>query len=577
MAVLGEELIVKIGADTTELRAGVEQVKQETKRLGDESARTSKQVNSGFKEMRSSVLFLRSNILLLTASIAAISAPVLKADDSLKNLAGTAKLFGADGKSLVNLAKQQGNAFGVSYSTAAKAMQSAIIQQKSLNAAIADMKLAESLSQMGLGGKEEIAGALGGFAKAFGTTEQAAADLGVQAAKLGGDFLATMNAATQMKPQIDAAKMSVTSFMEAMASLQSAGNSPEQALTLISTLMDGVRNKSEGVAELFNSLGIALGPLTLAGGNLNSVLSLLVTNLQNFPQATAAALGGSQAFADMLAGMAASGQSFGQNAGAIQAGMGQIAAATAASASSMKSLEQSAAILANFVTDKLEPALDSVAQLIGYIASKFLEISNFKWPDIPGPGSSNSDKSSFQYQQMLGEMEMKAMGGPIHGIGVGDTVPAMLTPGEFVIKKEIAEKMQPFLSRLNAGGIDPSALWNTSLAGTRVGGDWLLNLLGIDQKIGLRGEIVSALTPGISDRQRELSAIASAMRREVVGFANGGPVGPPTQSHSTTIEGGVNINVTGSQFSQAMLRRQLVPMVEREISKRRSRYRRSAR
>lgn len=572
MAVLGEELIVKIGADTTELRAGVEQVKQQTKSLGDQATKTSKQVNTGFKEMRSSVLFLRSNILLLTASIAAISAPVLKADDSLKNLAGTAKLFGADGKSLVNLAKQQGNAFGVSYGTAAKTIQSAIVQQKSLNTAIADMKLAESLSQMGLGGKEEIAGALGGFAKAFGTTEQAAADLGVQAAKLGGDFLATMNAATQMKPQIDAAKMSVTSFMEAMASLQSAGNSPEQALTLISTLMDGVRNKSEGVAELFNSLGIALGPLTLAGGNLNSVLSLLVTNLQNFPQATAAALGGSQAFADMLAGMAASGQSFGQNAGAIQAGMGQIAEATAASASSMKSLEESAAVVANFVTDKLAPAFDLVAGKISWIKD---QLDNLEVPSIFSAISSG--KKILDLASQVDSMDGYAMGGKVGGIGVGDTVPAMLTPGEFVIKKEIAEKMQPFLSRLNAGGIDPSALWNTSLAGTRVGGDWLLSLLGIDRKIGLRGEIVSALTPGISDKQRELSAIASAMRREVVGFSGGGPVGNPTPSHSTTIEGGVNINVTGSQFSQAMIRRQLVPMVEREISNRRSRYRRSAR
>lgn len=572
MAVLGEELIVKIGADITELKAGVEQVKQQTKSLGDQATKTSKQVNTGFKEMRSSVLFLRSNILLLTASIAAISAPVLKADDSLKNLAGTAKLFGADGKSLVNLAKQQGNAFGVSYGTAAKTIQSAIVQQKSLNTAIADMKLAESLSQMGLGGKEEIAGALGGFAKAFGTTEQAAADLGVQAAKLGGDFLATMNAATQMKPQIDAAKMSVTTFMEAMASLQSAGNSPEQALTLISTLMDGVRNKSEGVSELFNSIGIALDPLTLAGGNLNSVLSLLVTNLQNFPQATAAALGGSQAFADMLAGMAASGQSFGQNAGAIQAGMGQIAEATAASASSMKSLEESAAVVANFVTDKLAPAFDLVAGKISWIKDQLDKL------EVPSIFSAiSSGKKILDLVSQVDSTDAFAMGGKVGGIGVGDTVPAMLTPGEFVIKKEIAEKMQPFLSRLNAGGIDPSALWNTNLAGTRVGGDWLLSLLGIDRKIGLRGEIVSALTPGISDKQRELSAIASAMRREVVGFASGGPVGPPTQSHSTTIEGGVNINVTGSQFSQAMIRRQLVPMVEREISNRRSRYRRSAR
>ena len=37
---------------TTRLRAGVEQVKQQTKSLGDQATKTSKQVNTGFKEMQ---------------------------------------------------------------------------------------------------------------------------------------------------------------------------------------------------------------------------------------------------------------------------------------------------------------------------------------------------------------------------------------------------------------------------------------------------------------------------------------------------------------------------------------------
>ena len=120
--------------------------------------------------------------------------------------------------------------------------------------------------------------------------------------------------------------------------------------------MDGVRSKSEGVAELFNSLE-SPRPLTLAGGNLNSVLSLLVTNLQNFPQATAAALGGSQAFADMLAGMATK-RAVVRPERRRDPGRdgGRSPRPTAASASSMKSLEESAAVVANFVTDKLAPA-----------------------------------------------------------------------------------------------------------------------------------------------------------------------------------------------------------------------------
>jgi len=44
-----------------------------------------------------------------------------------------------------------------------------------------------------------------------------------------------------------------------------------------------------------------------------------------------------------------------------------------------------------------------------------------------------------------------ASGGAVGGSGNGDTVPAMLTPGEFVINKEAAQKMLPFLEALNSG------------------------------------------------------------------------------------------------------------------------------
>ena len=66
---------------------------------------------------------------------------------------------------------------------------------------------------------------------------------------------------------------------------------------------------------------------------------------------------------------------------------------------------------------------------------------------------------------------------------------------------------------------------------------------------------MSALTPGISDKQRELSAIASAMRRRGGWLLWWWTVSNPTPSHSTTIEGRCQHRVTGSQFSKAMIRR----------------------
>lgn len=51
-----------------------------------------------------------------------------------------------------------------------------------------------------------------------------------------------------------------------------------------------------------------------------------------------------------------------------------------------------------------------------------------------------------------------ASGGPVPGSGSGDTVPAMLTPGEYVINKMSASKLGPrFLNLLNGGGTVQSA------------------------------------------------------------------------------------------------------------------------
>ena len=47
----------------------------------------------------------------------------------------------------------------------------------------------------------------------------------------------------------------------------------------------------------------------------------------------------------------------------------------------------------------------------------------------------------------------RARGGVIPGSGNGDTVPALLTPGEFVMTKEATEKFAPVLAAMNAGSV----------------------------------------------------------------------------------------------------------------------------
>jgi TP901 family phage tail tape measure protein len=73
---------------------------------------------------------------------------------------------------------------------------------------------------------------------------------------------------------------------------------------------------------------------------------------------------------------------------------------------------------------------------------------------------------------MMGPTKRKkfAAGGFVPGSGNKDTVPAMLTPGEFVVRKDAAQENKGFLQRLNKGGFvlrgDGSILKPGGVAGT---------------------------------------------------------------------------------------------------------------
>ncbi|RPI56440.1 MAG: phage tail tape measure protein [Deltaproteobacteria bacterium] len=76
----------------------------------------------------------------------------------------------------------------------------------------------------------------------------------------------------------------------------------------------------------------------------------------------------------------------------------------------------------------------------------------------------------------------RASGGTVPGTGTGDTVPAMLTPGEFVVKKDSVSKFGvPFLSALNAGLLKLSKLAKFEAGGV-VGGSNLLLEQPVDTK-----------------------------------------------------------------------------------------------
>jgi len=562
VAKLAEGLEIQVSADISDFKRGMRDVKKETAgvtsevaKAGDAADKASAKGARGFKAWRSEVMFLRSNVLLVSAALVAVATPILKADDAMSKLKGTATLFGRDGTAVLTNIKSQADALKVSYADASAAAQAAIVGGQNVKTAVSDMKLALNLSGMGLGSKEAIDSALGGVAKAFSLTKAEAADLGVQAAKLGADFVSTLQSATQLRPAMEAVGLSFASFSEAMAGLQSRGASPQESLAVITELISTVRQPTEEAKAAFDKFGIPLNELTLRGEGLATVLAMLTQGLKSFPADVQAALGGSQQLADILGGIG-SPSTFQSNAGSIAAGFGMIAEAATQGKSAIDSLNDTLNTISNTLTTIIGP-LETATKYV----SNFINM--FKLVPMALEGLDQmafGDGTKSVVQNLFGNGF--ATGGMVPGSGVGDTVPAMLTPGEYVIRKDVAAKMMPFLAKLNAGGFDPSTLWNLPIAGRKIGKERLLDILGIPQKFGISSGSVNINDPNLSDKQAELSRLNFQMLRALQGYANGGPV-TTNNNHNSSI-GTVNMQVSGADIETPSGRRRVFQSIARE-------------
>lgn len=109
------------------------------------------------------------------------------------------------------------------------------------------------------------------------------------------------------------------------------------------------------------------------------------------------------------------------------------------------------------------------------------------------------------------DIERKNTGGFIDGPGSGDTVPALLTPGEFVINKESAQKIgYSTLNKINRGN-NVSRFARGGVARFNAGGRANSSLINNSTNIGLGLTVFGSFIQGITGADTEIGKLTSSL------------------------------------------------------------------
>lgn len=586
MTTLNEELLIRIAADVSDLKAGMAQAKDQVKSVGDAGTAAGKKVDAANKTMLQSAQAVRRSYMsivglftLVGTAIAAVTRPILAADDAIGDLQGSLLLANKSFAGTANAVHLSADALGITYTEAADRAAVAVRRYGQSSAgALASVRVGSKLAALGFGTLEQAQQAALQVAEAFGldmytagTTIQNTLGKGAVLAK--ADLLELSGALVQLAPQAQALHVDMGALVATIGAMRQNGAPLSDVVSALSEAMGAALKPTQDQATALTNLGI--GAVSFAGTGIVGVMERL---------GQAAAIGDERfrAIADSNSALATSLVGVNQQVPQFSGALKEMAAAGKEVASALEKSDST--------FDSLAKTLPQIANALSTLVAPINAVKD-AWNAVTAAA-----KEAFSYDvapnvRVTGRRGYAA-GGTVGGTGNTDTVPAMLTPGEFVIKKKVADQMRPFLNQLNAGNTDLMSLWNTALSNTLVKGTHLklLDALGIQHPqrglagtsfnaaYGASGERVSGLASSILNKFQsiQLSRGGSVPTQRLAAGGSVASAGPRIQ-RSTTIEGGVTINVQGRSFSSSWVRRQLAPELERIADRKQSRRKRTGR
>lgn len=562
MAILREGLTIAVGADTSELSAEMRKAERTVEGSTDKMRRSTEGLITRMDRLKVAVEKVKGVALFFTAALTAGAGFALKYGDAMVKLDAANTLASRSTDNLRGKVKAAADEMGITHVAAAGKAREAIVRgYGDAEKAVLAFGRASKLESLGFGGAEDIAAATQRAAKAFDQPIDAVEAFGAKASVAGaGGMAEILNAAVELRPAMDAVGLSLASFAENVAQLRDRGASTGQAIELVTGVIDTFRGRNDEASTALNNLGLSFGGTGLAGSNLATLLASLTQQQNNQKDSVLAAVGGNQQFLDVLAGIGSGGAGgFLTQVGEMNRVVTDLGGTLNAGRSTLDEWKQ--ALLG------LQAPLQSIATFLDTVTTRAKQaLTAFEgWVNSPaGATLLNILSAPADVASSLG-IPGFAFGGSVPGQGNTDSVPAMLTPGEFVVRKEIAEKIAPFLRQLNQGGFKVEDLFSTFLTNTLVGGKHLLSdVLGLRKRPN-RGLLPN--DPAVLANARQGGQSLNAIARQIfaainaTGFNKGGSVTPSAPGGGNTIN--ATFNTRASSIDEAFIRRKVLPMLER--------------